>query len=121
MASERRIERVNKVIAQVIAQLLHREYFFGEGVLVTITKVQTRLNMTEAEVYFTVLPEGHDQEVDRFLQKHVYEIQQSLNRALPIRPVPKLVFKIDKGQEMAERVYDLLGKVKHSTKKRGKK
>ena len=121
MASERRIERLNKVIARVVAEILQREFFFGADIMVTVTKVDTYSNMSEADVYFTVLPEKNNQEADEFLQKHVFEIQQFLNKSLPIRPVPKLVFKVDRGQELAERVYDLLGKVKHSTKKRRSK
>ncbi len=119
MASERRIERLNKVISHAVAEILAADVAFEDKALVTVTKVETHKNMSRAIVYFTVLPLTKDKEMKNFLDENIYEIQQNWNKKLPIRPVPKLIFKIDKGQEEAEKVYDLLGKVNGGKKKKG--
>ncbi len=117
MASERRIERLNKVVSHLLAEILVREFFFEPGVLITITRVAIVPNMSVADVFFTTLPTEVNGRVLSFLNKNIFNIQQSLNKKLHIRPVPKIVFRIDKGQEKAEKVYSLLEKAKSGKKK----
>lgn len=121
MASERRIQRLNKVLTQVVAEIFNREIFFGEGTFVTVTKAQVYHNMSIAEVFFTVLPESDNEKVLDILKTNIFDIQQFVNKKLPIRPVPKIIFKVDVGQEKAEEVYRLLEKAKNTKKKKSPK
>lgn len=113
MAESLRIEKLNKLFRSELGGIIAREVDFEEGALVTITHVDVHRNLSHAEVFFTVLPETKGNAALRTLNESVFEIQQTLNKRLKMRPVPKVVFKLDKGQLKAEEVY----RVKDETEK----
>lgn len=105
MPSPLRIEKLNKLFRSELGAILNREIDFEDGALVTITHVDVHRNLSQAEVFVTVLPEKFSNITLGILHQAVYEIQQTLNKRLKMRPVPKIIFKLDKGQLKAEEVY----------------
>ena len=110
MASERRLKKLNKLIRNELAAIINKELSFAEGVLVTVTRVETHRNLSQAEIFVTALPDAALNKALEILNNSVFELQQLLNRRLKMRPVPKIVFKTDKGQLKAEEVYRLITK-----------
>jgi len=111
MSSER-IYRVNQLIKKELGQIILKEIDWPEGVLVTMTRVETTLNLIEAKVYISILPQEKAQNVIITLKKLVYGLQQKLNERLKMRPTPKIIFVEEKATSEAGRVEELLETIK---------
>jgi len=107
----RRIQRVNQLIKEEISQILLREIDFGKS-FVTITDVDASANLIQAKIKISVMPQKNTLAVIKRLQRNVYDIQQQLNKKLKMRPVPKIKFVVDKISIQAQKVEDLLQKIK---------
>lgn len=110
MASSRRIERLNKLIRQEVAEIINKEISFEQGVLVTIIQAKVHPNLSQVEIFVTTLPDEALERALGVLNGSIFELQQLLNKRLRMRPVPKIIFKADKGQMKAEQVYKLIDK-----------
>lgn len=110
----RRIQRVSQLIKKELSQLLLKEVDFPEGVLVTITRVETSANLFQAKVYISVMPEEKLSKVLQILDKLIYFLQQRLNKRLKMRPIPRIIFMEEKTTAEAGRVEELLEQVKKS-------
>lgn len=111
-----RIQRVNALIARELSQILLAEVDFPKGVLVTITQVETSANLKEVKVYVSVMPNSKASRISEILNKIIYGIQQSLNKRLIMRPIPRIRFEIEQKTEEAARIEELLEKVKNEGK-----
>lgn len=87
-----------------------------EGVLVTLTRVETLPNLIESKVYISVMPEDKTADVLDILRKIVYFLQQKLNKRLGMRPIPKIMFVEEKATKEAGRVEELLEKIKKNVR-----
>ena len=88
-----------------------REVDFPEGVLVTLTRVETSSNLIQAKVYISVMPQEMAREILEILRKSVYDFQQKLNERLRMRPIPKIIFVEEKQTAEAGRIEELLEKI----------
>ncbi|MBI2454115.1 MAG: ribosome-binding factor A [Parcubacteria group bacterium] len=102
MPNQRRLNKVNELIHRFISGLLRRE--LDVEALVTISSVVTSANGQEATVSITVFPFEKSEAVLKEIQKNIYEFQQALNRGLRMRPVPKIIFKIDESEERGDKI-----------------
>lgn len=107
-----RIEKVNSLLEHEIGQILLRDFNFS-GHLVTLTHVETTPNLIEAKAYISVFPEDVAPKVLETLNKGVYDVQQKINKLLNMRPIPKIIFVLDKEVAEASRVEELLEKIKN--------
>lgn len=82
------------------------------GVLVTISRVDTTPNLRYSDIWLYINPESHAEEVLEKLQGQMYDIQGSLNRALHLRPLPRIRFKYDAGGEYADTINQKLNELK---------
>lgn len=94
-----RIERVNEVIKEEISQIFLKELDLEEGVLVTVTNVDTSRTLEHTKVWISVYPEDEAEKIFQYINRRIYNIQQIVNKRLQMRPVPKIVFKLDKSGE----------------------
>lgn len=112
MADPRRVEKVNILLGEMIADLLSRLLQFPEGVLVTVTRVAASPDLHSANVFVSVLAgagnEAAEPAVLQELRHAARLIQVELNRRLRMRPVPRIRFAIDAGEKRRERVEQLL-------------
>lgn len=106
-----RIQRVNQLIKEQIGQLILKEIDFG-SVLVTITEVDTAADLSQSKIKISVLPSEKSEQVLRTLRKHVFRLQQALNKRLTMRIVPKIKFVIDQTEAKAQRIEEILSKIK---------
>lgn len=111
-----RIEKVNSLLGREINSIFLKDFNFPEGVLVTLSRVDCTANLIEAKVYISVFPDDREDEIMKFLNRAVYAIQQKINKKLKMRPIPKIIFVIDKNFSKAGRVEELLSQLKNQEK-----
>lgn len=114
MAKERRVEKVNELIKQELSKIFLKDLNFNEGVLVTITDVDTSANLILASVKISVMPESKAKEILDYLNKNIFDIQQNLNTKLNMRPVPKISFKLDLTEAKAQKIEEIIEKLKNN-------
>ncbi|MBM3250943.1 MAG: 30S ribosome-binding factor RbfA [Candidatus Nealsonbacteria bacterium] len=103
-----RLLRVNSLIKKELSQILSREVDFPQGVLVTVTRVETTSNLIEAKVYVSLLGEKQAENVFKILNNNIYHIQQILNKRLKMRPIPKIIFKKEEKTGEASKIEEIL-------------
>lgn len=103
----RRIERVNELILREIGSVVAKEIETA-GPLLTFTRVQTSSDLHYTDIYFTSFPTDALEEMYSKLEKKVFSIQQSLNKRLRMRPVPKIRFHIDKTEREAAKIDEII-------------
>ena len=108
-----RIQRVNQLIKQQISQLLLREIDFG-NTLVTVTNVETSTDLRQAKIKISVMPAEKYELVLKTLERNIFHLQQILNKKLHMRIVPKIRFTIDQAEIKAQRIEEILEKIKKS-------
>jgi ribosome-binding factor A len=109
-----RIQRVNSLIKNELSKIFLRELDFPNDILVTITRVETSVDLNQARVYISVMPAGQIDRVFEVLSKGIYDIQQKLNKRLKMRPIPKIKFEREEKTKEAGRVEELLEEIKEN-------
>ncbi len=106
-----RILRINQLLRQEISQSLLREIDFT-NVLVTVTEVETSPDLRQAKVKISVMPTEKSEQVLKILERNIYRLQQILNKKLTMKTVPKIRFVIDQIEVKAQRIEEILEKMK---------
>lgn len=102
-----RQEKVSSLIQRQIGAFLRDAAYEDISGFLTITSVDVSADLEHAKVYFSVL--GQDwEEVLAALNKHVYEIQGTLNQNLKMRKLPRIVFIPDHSGEYSQRIYKVM-------------
>lgn len=99
------------MIQHEIAPLVLEEIDASHFGLLTVKKVETSRDLSIAKIWVSCMQNAEDFEKEAC--KHIYKIQQSLNKAMCSKKVPKLVFKIDDTSEYVEKIEKLLEKQKN--------
>jgi len=107
-----RIQRVNSLIKKELSQIILREVDFPKGVLTTLTQVETSVDLNQARIYISVMPDDRTAKVFEILNKEIYQLQQKLNKRLKMRPVPRIKFKTEEKIKEAAKVEELLEEIK---------
>ena len=107
----RRIERINHLLRQEIADLLTREVN-DEALslpLISIIEVETSSDLRQAKVYFSVFG---DEEVTLEAQKHLTRasgfLHRNLKDRLNLRHIPHLEFILDRSLARGDRIMRLM-------------
>lgn len=108
----KRIEKINELIKRELAQILLKEFEFPKDILVTITKVKTTIDLREAKVFLSVLPENQRLNILKILNQKIYQLQQKINQRLRMRQIPKIKFQEERQVSQAARVEEILEKIK---------
>jgi ribosome-binding factor A len=112
----KRILRINQLLKNQVSQVLLRDFEPPVGVLVTVTRVETSSDLSQTKVFVSVVPKEKQQIVISALSKKIFRLQQELNKKMKIRPVPKIRFVKEKKTEEAERIEQILQKLKKEQK-----
>lgn len=104
----KRLEKVNSLIKRLFGEILQREADLPIDVLVTVSAVETVPNLRSATVWLYILPLERGEEILGMLKEEMYDLQGALNRALSMRPLPRITLKLDHGAEYAQRIEDRL-------------
>ena len=92
MLMGKRIEQVNQLIKEELSQIILREVELPSGILLTLTQVETSVDLRQAKVFISVIPENKREKVLEEVKRNIYDLQQKLNKRLNMRPVPKIRF-----------------------------
>jgi len=103
----RRVERVSELIRREIAAIVAREVGIKD-VIITITRIEISPDVQYGNIYFTAIPKNAAERALAQLTGHVVPIQQALNKRLYMRPVPKIRFLIDKEEQEAARIDEII-------------
>jgi ribosome-binding factor A len=106
-----RKERVDSLIKHELNNIILKEIDIFPGILLTITRVETSSSLFEAKVYISVMPEDKYEEIESLLNRHIFALQQLLNKKLKMRPVPKIIFKKETKTAEAGRIEKLLTEI----------
>lgn len=107
----RRIERINHLLRQEIADLLRREVKDQtlSTALISITDVDTSPDLRSAKVYFSVYG---DEDVIKEAQTHLQRasgfLHYNLKERLDLRYTPHLEFVLDRSLARADRIMRLM-------------
>ena len=107
-----RLDRVNEVIKEEVSQALLRELDLEEGILVTVIRVDTSKTLEHSRVWLSIYPEEKAEKVFEQINKQIYDIQQIVNKRLHMKPIPKIIFKIDKGGQAVGEVEEIVNYLK---------
>ena len=108
-----RIPKVNELIKREISKMMLREIEFPKDSLVTVTRVETSSNLSDSNIYISVLPENRIEQVLQRLKKQMYFIQQKFNNSVKMRPLPRLKFLEEKETQEADKIEGLLEEIKN--------
>ena len=109
-----RIKRINQLLKEELGKILLKEGNFPKDCLVTITRVDTTVDLKEAKVWISVLPGNKAIQIINILNKRIYYFQQRINKILKLKTVPKIQFFIERKAREAARIEELLNKAKES-------
>jgi len=98
-----RPQRVSSLIAVELNKILLKE-LETPGIFLTITNVEVSRKLDYATVKISVWPSDKAEAILSLLQKRQHTLQNLLTRKLNIKPMPQIVFKIDRGPEKAAEV-----------------
>lgn len=107
----RRVERVNELIKREVSQIILREFELPQGILLTVTRVNTFDGLNYSKVFVSVLPDSKTGLALKILKKGIFGIQQKINKKLNFRPVPRIEFFPEKEVEKADRIEKLLEEI----------
>jgi ribosome-binding factor A len=111
MPPTRRIERINHLLRQEIADLLSREIKDTalSGSLISITEVETSPDLRSAKVYFSVYG---DEDESRTAEAHLNRasgfLHRNLKERLDLRHIPHLEFVLDRSLARGDRIMRLM-------------
>lgn len=108
----KRIQRINQLFKKEISQILLKEVDFPKNTLVTVTRVETSVDLNQAKVFLSVMPESKLSNVFQILNRQIYHLQQILNKRLKMRPIPRIKFLEEKKTTEAGRIEEILEKLK---------
>lgn len=102
-----RSERVQSLIQKELGLIIERELEFA-GALVTITGVEVDKKLERAKVRVSVIPRERANAALTQLGHVAGHLQHLLMQKINIKPMPRIVFELDRGPENAADVEKIL-------------
>lgn len=99
------------MIQEKIAEILQKEIFIKD-VLITVQGVDTSKDLKYTRIKVSVMPFSQSEKVLKVLEKQSPNLQRILNKIIKIKFVPKIKFILDKAEEKAGRIEEILKSLK---------
>ncbi len=107
-----RLKKVNELLQFEVSKIVKSEVEVGTNVLITVVRADASPTLEHATIWISVFPSEKEQETLEKIQEKIYSIQQALNKRLVMRTVPKIRFEIDKTEEQASRIEEIIDRIK---------
>ena len=104
----KRTDRISSSMQKALSQIIRDEVKDPRVAMVTIQAVRTVRDLSQATVYFTVMPGSDRQQAEQALKKAAGFIRHQLGRAIDLRNVPELHFVYDTSIEEGSRLQSLI-------------
>ena len=114
LKSQRQL-KVGEELRYLISNALLRESFYDEHIKdnnITITEVDVSPDLKNAKVFVMPLGGKKKDDVLDSLNKVSGRIKKIISNNLSLRQTPKLIFKIDETFEYANKIHNILEKIK---------
>ncbi|NTW30000.1 MAG: ribosome-binding factor A [Candidatus Moranbacteria bacterium] len=108
----RRIHQINELIQKHIGNILQKEVSFKAGILVTVSKVDTTVDLRHSRISISTFPEQETDYVMKTLEHEHGKIQIALHKLLHMKPLPKISFRSDLTEQNADVIERLLLQLK---------
>lgn len=95
---------MGSVIQRELNMLINHEIEFQGGAFVTITDVLVAPDLETAKVKVSVLPAEKAEQALKILMQFQPRLQRMLLHIMNVRPMPRILFALDKGAENAAEV-----------------
>lgn len=119
MSGSVRIERLQQLIKERVAEAVLFEIKDPRMGFVTITKVKLARDLTVATVFYSVLGhEGEKKRTQEALEASRGHFQREIGKVMQTRLTPKLEFRFDQSIEGMIRIHKILDDVGEEAKKR---
>lgn len=105
MANDRQT-KVAEQIALYAAQFVQKEA--NADPLITITRVETTRDYSQATVFFTTIPEDRQDDAAVFLKRSGADMRQYIKKHMRIKQIPFLDFSVDYGERHRQYIDDLV-------------
>lgn len=106
-----RISKINELVRSHLNNIILKELSLKEGVMLTISKVDTTPDLRYTRVFVSIFPEKEIDYAIKTLGKEIYQIQGKLNQKLHMRPLPKIEFRLDNTESEADKIEKLLQEI----------
>ncbi len=105
-----RLTRINELMKRELADLFERELLKPAHMLVSVTEVNTSVDLRNATVYISLFggTPGEKRRVMHELENRRLGFQSTLARVLAFKRTPVLAFRPDERQERGDKVFELL-------------
>lgn len=107
-----RILRVNALIRKELADLMQKELDFPDGVLVTVTRVETAKDLRESRAFVSTIPEKKSDEICALLNREIHRFWKRIARRLKMRSIPRIKFVEEKKTVQASEIEEVLERLK---------
>ncbi|MCF7873892.1 MAG: 30S ribosome-binding factor RbfA [Candidatus Omnitrophica bacterium] len=107
-----RIDKINTEMRKQIMKIVQQEIDDPNVGLVTITKVDTKPDLEEAKVYFSILDQTKQKKVKETLDKMKGFIKVLLARKIRLKKIPELVFQLDESIKYSVDIYQKIEELK---------
>ena len=114
MKESKRIKRVNSLLKEVISDVIRHEVDNPNiSPLITITKVETSLDLRNATVYISIFGDEKSQEATLDgLKKSAKFIAIISSKKIVLKYFPAIFFKIDNSAEKHQKIETILNEIK---------
>ena len=106
-----RINKINSLIKEKIAEILQKEIFVKDA-LITVQGAETSKDLNYAKIKISVIPFNKSELVLKVLKKNISHLQKRIGEEIRIKFIPKIRFVIDRTEEKANRVEEILRSLK---------
>lgn len=108
--TERRTERINRLLEKELAEILRQETAKTSGLMVSVSAVRTSADLSTARVFISVFPSGRGKEIIENISSRAGEVRSALAEKVrhQLRILPSLLFELDDTIDQMERIGQLL-------------
>ena len=110
-----RIEQINNLLQQEIAAILQVEIDLKDFGLISVTTVEAAPNLRSAKVYVNAI--NHNHRLLPYLKRYRGTVQKQLMKRINMKPVPKVLFRLDKSVARVARIDELIEEEKQKSRK----
>jgi ribosome-binding factor A len=103
-----RINQINELLRTELGGIFSKRISLKQGVLITISKVETTRDLRHATVSISVFPESEEMYAMKTLAKELPIIQKTLSTKLYMKPMPRIHLVSDHTERRADVVENLL-------------
>jgi ribosome-binding factor A len=107
-----RIDRIDSLVQQTLAEIISRELDFSSLGLVTITNVKISKDLSTAKIYIICHPEAQTEKALLVLKQAAKSLRFWLAQEIELRKMPELHFYYDDVLSQGIRISNLLNSVK---------